>query len=156
MVKLITIHIRRPNALAATGIGGDDKWWKGLTKEQQKAYIKAHPNSKYAHNAKKALVEQKKDTTKKSASVDAPSIKSVFGDKVKALPEEHKEFFENEGDKPGSKERKNIANHIRTNKHEIIKHIKGQFKEWGDGCGAIGKLATGKSISDHEKKLLRL
>jgi hypothetical protein len=163
-MKLISINIISTAGMvvvAAAG-GGDDKWWKGLTKEQQKAYIKQHPNSKYARNAKK-LAEEKKsgagpveDTKTNSESEKKHvSVKSLHADRIAALPEEHRKFFENEGDKPGSEERKGIANHIRTNKHEIIKHIKGQFKEWGDGCGAIGKLASGKKISDHEKKAVK-
>lgn len=28
-----------------------DKWWDGLSKKEQQAYIKAHPRSKYARNA---------------------------------------------------------------------------------------------------------
>jgi hypothetical protein len=145
------IHIR-PKTTTTAAAGGD-KWWKGLSKEDQKAYIKAHPNSKYAHNAKK-LAEEKPATKKAPASVYT-SVKSLFGEKLKNVPKEHAEFFEHEQDKPGSEERKGMAKHIHTNKHDIIKNIKGQFKEWKDGCGAIGKLAQGKSISAHEKKALK-
>lgn len=144
MEKRIVIHIR------SKAVAADDSWFYDMPKEKQKEYIEQHPNSKFA---KQALKEKEKSPkAKKSGGI---SIKSIFGDKVKALPEEHREFFEKEQDKPGSGERKGIAKHVRTNKGEIVKHIKGQFKEWGDGCGAIAKLASGKKISDHEKKALK-
>jgi hypothetical protein len=152
MAQPITIHIR-PRALAAVG---DDKWWKSQTKEQQRAYIRAHPNSKYARNAKRAALEPAdKPKNRPDPEKVYTSVKSMMGEKLKHVPKEHAEFFEQEQDKPGSEERKGIAKHIHTNKKQIMDNIKSQFKEWGDGCGAISKLATGKKISDHEKKALK-
>jgi hypothetical protein len=147
----IIVHIR--SAVLARS------WFDDLDPQQQRAYIKAHPNSKYAKNAKRlADKDDKKGKTKKAATT-APvvhkPVKEVFAEKIKTLDPEDKEFFETEQDKPGSKTRVSIGKHLRTKRHEIAEHIKGQVKEWGTGCNAIAKLAGGKSISDHEKKALK-
>jgi hypothetical protein len=152
----ITVHIiKRPVVTAAIN---SDKWWKSLTKEQQKEYIEQHPNSKFARNAKKPEPPPH-HKIRKGGKKDLPknlhSVKEIFMEKLEEIHEEDKAFFEHGGDAPNSEERRGVAKHIRTNRHEIIHNIKGQFKEWKDGCGAITKLATGKKISTHEKKALK-
>jgi hypothetical protein len=156
-MNILKIQVKQTDGKTRTVIADSDAWFKELTKEQQKQYIIDHPNSKYAKNAKSRADKEQEDAKKKQKKPHKSYIpvKNKFADKISALPEEHKQFFETEQDKPGSEQRKGIANHIRTNKSEILKHIKGQFVEWGDGCGAIGKLAQGKKISDHEKKALK-
>lgn len=46
--RLVRAKVEASIELAAQG----DEWWKSLTKKQQEAYVKLHPNSKYAKKTK--------------------------------------------------------------------------------------------------------
>lgn len=41
------IHIAKLEKMVQAEVAAD-KWWDGLSKKEQQAYIKAHPRSKYA------------------------------------------------------------------------------------------------------------
>jgi hypothetical protein len=146
-----------PKGLSKPASSGDN-WFDRLSEDEQTEYIESHPNSKYAKNIHRVDHEDQSDKSKKKSGSDTKNPKAmrhVLADKIKVLPKKHKEFFETEQDQPNSEQRSGIAKHIRLNHKEIVKHMKGQIVEWKDGCGAIAKLATGKSISAHEKKALK-
>jgi hypothetical protein len=67
-----------------TTVSTDDKWWSSQTKEFQKKYIKDHPKSKYAKNAKKSIDNVKKVLTGPDAPKKVTEIpKSVSGIDIK-------------------------------------------------------------------------
>lgn len=144
-----------------------DSWFDNLTAKQQKEYIELHPNSKYARNAKSKIVQtpsgpsrgikQDKDAVpnKKVKKPVAPPVHKKFHKEIATLDREDRDFFKTEQDRPKSKVRTALAKHIRTSHREIAHQVKNQVAEWKDGCKAIGKLAQGKEISNHEKKALK-
>ena len=160
------ITIVRPYTLAAE----DMEWWESQTKEFQKKYIAAHPNSKYAKASK---YKKQQETVKKShkpedhtqpkhkvvrhkkPAVVKSKIREKCADKIKRLAPADREFFDTDQHQPNSEKRKAFADHIRTSHKEILAHMKGQVTEWKDGCKAIHKLATGEKLDDHHKKALK-
>jgi len=131
-------------------------WWEGLTKIQQKNYLEQHPNSKFGKLGKHAP-----DKTEKKGHEDKPKkskitrLKEAFAPEIKKLQKSDRQFFETDQHLPKSEARSGLAKHIRHSHKEIISPIKGQVKEWHTGCGAITKIASGKSINEHEKKALK-
>lgn len=144
-------------ALAADG----SDWWDELDKDQQQEYIKKHPNSKYAKQVKNKDAEApKKDEKSKEKSKDkkGSKAKKVAGKLRKNwdnFSKEQKEFFERGGHKPGSKERRTFGKFMKDKAKGVAKAVKHEVKEWKEAGAAIKKIATGKEISDHEKKALK-
>lgn len=70
-------------------LAADDKWWGSQTKEFQKKYIKDHPSSKYAKNAKKSiekLSSGKKPVNNGKKTLTGPdSPKTTLTDAVKKI-----------------------------------------------------------------------
>ncbi len=60
-----------------------DEWWKSLDKKQQDAYIKEHPNSKYAKNAKQSDTKGVSPVPKKTPPWTVKSNKPKFNDQTK-------------------------------------------------------------------------
>ena len=136
-----------------------DEWFKSMPKKQQEAYIKQHPNSKYARQAKKAEEQEDKGKTKKT---DAKSKRTVPQKHVKKLQIHWKKFskdqrklFHDGGHLPKSKERSSFADMMRRKKAGIAKAIKHEVHEWKQAGNAVKKLVTGKTISKHEKQALK-
>lgn len=59
--KLVAVGRKKP---AARGM----KWWKSLTKKQQMAYLKAHPNSKFGGKQKGKKVDVAKARSKEKSA----------------------------------------------------------------------------------------
>jgi len=69
-------------------IASDDKWWNGLSREQQRDYIEKHPRSKYAKNA------LNKDKSKKPVKESKPTSvgDKKVGSKVEAMKQKLKDL----------------------------------------------------------------
>ena len=67
MIKLSKLEATLKAEVAA------DKWWDGMSKNEQHAYIKAHPGSKYA---KRVGTSRKNKTSRLGANTN-PGLKSV-------------------------------------------------------------------------------
>ena len=141
-----------------------DSWFDNLTAKQQQEYIEQHPNSKYAKNYRKkgngptnpsGSRKVVKDKQPKHEHVEVTPVHKKFHKEISTLDKSDREFFKTGQDKPKSSVRTTLAKHIRTSHREIAHQIKHQVTEWKDGCKAIGKLASGKKISEHEKKALK-
>ena len=52
----------------------EEDWWGKLSPEEQSAYIKAHPKSKKAQDAKKEIEKAKKEPTEKSDTLKSLHI----------------------------------------------------------------------------------
>lgn len=63
-----------------TAADAGDKWWKSLTKDQQKQYIKLHPNSKYAKK-REELRRKANEFHAKNPGVKIPYLKREDRDK---------------------------------------------------------------------------
>jgi hypothetical protein len=138
-----------------------------MTKDQQDDYIDKHPNSKFAKQKYSGRVAKPKDSSNnkdkdkdkdkdtKDKQQKLPSMFSVFKEPISKLSKNYQDFFKNKQDKPNSDERKSLAKHLRTSKTDLMDGLKHQVHEWKDGCKAIKKIATGKQISDHEKKAVK-
>jgi DNA topoisomerase IB len=66
----------------------EDAWWESQTKEFQKEYIKLHPGSKYAKNAKASKLSKSAAPGKSGVKSDKPKVKK---DPYANVPPEDKE-----------------------------------------------------------------
>ena len=163
----------------------EGNWWDYMSPEAQKKYISDHPNSMHAKEHLKKEEEKKKkkvsgpkkeenpksdtkDTEEKKTPANpsepgSPALvrKESFAVRLKSMlakkqvhPEDHK-MFEDGGEQRGSKQRVKIAGTVKKSTSRIIDHLKTQGKEWKHGVSAIKKLASGGTLTDHDKEALK-
>jgi hypothetical protein len=102
-----------------------------LSEEKQAEYLKLHPTSKFAH-----VVRHSKVTLKKAVH-------------------EQRKFFTEGGAKPGSKQRRGIAQFFKDKAKGLVKAMKHEVKEFKEAGHAVSDLLHGKKLHDHQKKALK-
>lgn len=142
----------------------NDAWWDKMTPDQQEAYVGRHPNSKYAKQVKvfKDKKTDKLDKADKDIKSDKASKSNLTKKQAKKLKvhwkkfsKEQRKMFHDGGFKPKSSGRKKLGDFMKRKAKGIAKAVKHEIHEWKSAGKAIGKLASGKKISKHEKHALK-
>ncbi len=106
-----------------------DKWWDSLTKQQQKDYIKKHPNSKYAKlglgsGASKKITDLSiKPASKKVTMPNVKRLSSLLGMYERISKLEHQANMENDGSDKKQKKWKELDKKLG----DILKMVKKEF-----------------------------
>jgi len=95
---MITTLYRRVKALA-----GDADWWTSMSPEQQKEYLKEHPNSTYSPNANKDHTEKKEEKREEKLKKGPDETKPRLVRKVKGA--EMRDHFIKRLDKLGAEQK---------------------------------------------------
>lgn len=127
----------------------DDAWFYEMNKESQDEYIKEHPNSKFAKNAKQTEIEPKKKLNK------VKKIAGKMSDAIKGFNEEQRKFFTEGQHKPESEERRKLGDMIKDKSKGIAKAVKHEVKEWKLAANALRKLKRGEKLDQHDKAAMK-
>lgn len=167
LAYLTTLKLEREIAGAA------DEWWESLSKKQQEQYIKLHPRSKYAKQARDPQQEkpaakkktpnageQKKRVAKPKSEQKPESEKISFRDKLsKIAPATLKKigahFMKSGESKPNSKTRRSFGDALKAKSKVLVDHIKSDIKTFGHAGKALHKIVKGKELDDSDKHAIK-
>jgi hypothetical protein len=127
----------------------EDKWFYDWPEEKQRQYIKEHPNSKFAKEAKK------EETPGKGIHHHVKKHALKLSQAIKDFHEDQKKFFQEGQYKPESNERRKLSQMVVDKKKGLAKSIKHEVKEWRTGANALRKLKRGESLDHHDKAALK-
>jgi hypothetical protein len=119
------------------------EWFKKLPREEQKEYLKEHPQSRLGHSSLKKAVVKVSDTAVK-AKISA-----------KHIAKEERAFFKDGADEAGSEHRRSFGLLIKQKLHGVMKAMKHEVKEFKMAGAGLVQLAHGKKIDDHQKKAIK-
>lgn len=91
-------------------------WWRSLTREQQKEYIKEHPNSKWAKGTRRSSIQKSRSSVKNvKREVPLPGKKPSPSamDRAKAYTEKHADRFSRSLEAPLHTMSRNAAHNIK-------------------------------------------
>ena len=119
------------------------EWFKKLPKEEQKEYLKEHPQSRIGHSFLKTSVEKVSDTATKAKT------------SAKQLAQEERDFFKGGADEAGSEHRRSFGLMIKQKLKGVMKAMKHEVREFKYAGQAVAQLAHGKKIDEHQKKAIK-
>jgi hypothetical protein len=153
VIKIMAAHRLKADAAS---------WFDSLSQEQQKEYLKLHPDSKYADDVKTGEKDEKpiplrnKDIpVKKKYKHEIQKQTHPAKNIPKALPKEVEHFAHSEAAHAGSKERRSLGQMIKAKAKGIVKHLVDEVKEAGVAGHAVTKLLRGKPTTPEEQHAMK-